>query len=64
MARINKYIYYYVIQGNYGYYGFEDACFETDYKEARKRLKEHRENMPKYAHRLIKRRELNEEFKK
>ena len=55
----NKYTYLIVTQGWYGY-GWEDETAETDYKEARTRLKEYRENMPKYPHRNIRRRELNE----
>lgn len=37
----------YVVQGNHGYrYGWEDECSEYDYREARARLKEYRENAP------------------
>lgn len=45
----------YAIQGNYGQ-GFEDVITEDNYKEARLRLKEYRENEPQYCHRLVKRR--------
>jgi hypothetical protein len=38
---------YYVPQ-----YGFEEVYASTEYRDARDRLKEYRENEPQYAHRL------------
>lgn len=55
--RKNKYIYLYVVQGNYGC-GWEDLTQSENYAEARQDLKDYRENEP-YPHRLIHRRELN-----
>jgi len=52
----NKYEYLYVIQGNYGY-GWGDLISTEDYREAKARLKDYRENEKKYAHRMIQRRE-------
>jgi hypothetical protein len=47
----------YIVQGNY-HSGddWEDVTSETTRKEAKERLKEYRENEPRYSHRLIKRR--------
>lgn len=45
----------YIIQGHYGQ-GWEDETIESTYKEAKARVKEYRENMPEYPHRIIKRR--------
>jgi hypothetical protein len=40
------------------YYGqWEDETAETSRREGIERLKEYRQNMPEYAHRLIKQRE-------
>lgn len=62
MKKPNKYIYLYVIQGNYGYgHGWEDLCASEDRREARADLKAYRENEPQTPHRMIKRRELNQE---
>jgi len=58
----NKYIYLYVIQGKYGYYGWEDLCQSESWKEARADLKAYRENEP-YPLRMIERRELNPKYK-
>lgn len=63
---MNKYTYYKVIQGNYGF-GYEDVDFhETDSgyypkdnKTYRENVKAYRENETQYAHRTINRRELN-----
>jgi len=54
--RKNKYEYLFVVQGNYGY-GWEDLISSEDYREARARLKDYRDNEKKYSHRLIQRRE-------
>jgi len=59
MGRINKYIYGYKIQGNYGL-GWEDECFEYTYKEARKQLRAYKENSP-YPSRMVSAREPNPE---
>lgn len=48
--------YIYTIQGYY-YNSWEDETSETNRKEAIQRLKEYRDNMPQYSHRLIKQRE-------
>ena len=53
----NKYEYLKVIQGNYGY-GWEDLTAEEDYKEARLRLREYRDNDNYGCHRMIERRVL------
>jgi hypothetical protein len=53
----NKYLYLYVIQGCYGQ-GWEDETAEDNRWEARVRLREYRDNMPEYSHRIIRRREL------
>ncbi len=55
----NKFIYLYVIQGNYGYYGWEDLTQSEDYREARANLKDYRDNEPGTSHRMIQRREPN-----
>jgi hypothetical protein len=46
----------FVIQGLYSG-TWEDETAETNRREGITRLKEYRENMPEYAHRLIKKRE-------
>jgi hypothetical protein len=53
----NKYRYEYVIQGRYSG-AWEDETAEEARPEALTRLREYRENMPEYPHRLIRRREL------
>lgn len=53
-----KYIYLFVIQGYYSG-TWEDETQTESHKEARQYLREYRENMPQYPHRLIQRRELN-----
>lgn len=59
---INKYIYLFVLQGNYGVYGFEDLTASENYKEVRKDLKDYRVNEGG-NYRIIKRRENNPEYK-
>lgn len=66
--RVNKYLYLKVIQGDYGC-GWEDLCaYDTadpeEMKECRSDYKAYRENERQYAHRVIRRRELNPEWKK
>ncbi len=60
--KINKYIYLYVVQGNYGY-GWEDVDASESRKEALESLRSYCKNESHHAHRLIKRRELNPVFK-
>jgi len=59
--KVNKYLYYYVLQGNYGSYGFEDLCAGT-WREVRDNRKDYRENEPGTPLRVIHRRERNPEF--
>jgi hypothetical protein len=46
----------FTVQGLY-FGAWEDETSENTRREAIERLKEHRENMPEYSHRLIKTRE-------
>ena len=46
----------YQIQGNYGYYGWEEVTAEETYKEAKQRLKEYRENEPGTSFQITKKR--------
>jgi hypothetical protein len=58
--KTNKYLYLYVVQGNYSSgYGWEDLTESESRKEARQDLKDYRQNEVQYPHRMIKRRELN-----
>ena len=42
-----------VMQANYGFgHGWEDECVEKTQAEALQRLKEYRENAPKYSYRI------------
>jgi len=59
MLKPNKYLYFYVVQGNYGSYGWEDLAESDTHKEARYNLKEYRISSSPWAHRIIKRREPN-----
>ena len=62
--KVNKYLYLFVVQGNYGYgNGWEDLTASESYKQAIADLRAYRKN-DSYAlgHRLIKRRELNPEY--
>lgn len=54
---MNKYTYYFVIQGNYGY-GWSDEDFETTYRNAIRSLKEYCANGIG-TYRIIRRRERN-----
>ena len=56
MKRKNKYLYLYVLQGNYAH-GFEDLCASESWREMRDNLREYRENEGG-AYRIIERREL------
>ena len=55
----NKYIYLHVLQGHYGYHGWEDLCASECYREVRANLVEYRLNEGG-TYRIIKRREKNE----
>ena len=58
----NKYIYLYVVQGNYGYGdGWEDLCQDIISKLAYDNLKDYRVNDSTGHFRIIRRRELSEE---
>ena len=59
--KTNKYIYLFVIQGDYGQ-GWEDVDQSENYKEARENYRLYKSEEPVYAHRMIKRRELNPEW--
>jgi len=61
MRKTNKYIYLYIIQGNYGD-GWEDLTAEEEYREARARLREYYEDEPRTLLQIIKRRELNPKY--
>lgn len=64
MKKINKYLYVWIVQGMYSSnYGWEDVYTGEDYRDARARLKEYRENETNYPHRLIQRREPNPDYK-
>jgi len=58
MKQKNKFVYLYIIQGNYGQ-GWEDIDASESWKESRRNLKAYRENMPEYPYRRIKRREAS-----
>lgn len=60
MKKQNKYEYLLVIQGYYGYHGWEDVDSSENKKEIRTNLRLYRENELQYPHRLIKRRVLKE----
>ncbi len=56
----NKWLYLWVVQGRYGsQYGWEDLTAEEDWREARKREQEYRDNEPGTALRVVHRREPN-----
>lgn len=59
MSRINKFIYLYVLQGDYGYgHGWEDLCASESWREVRSMRKDYRENEGG-TYRIVKRREPN-----
>ena len=65
MKRKTKYTYLKVLQGYYGYCGWEDlTCADSknpdEMKEFRQDIRDYRENEPQYPHRVITRRELND----
>ena len=57
--RKNKYTYLHVLQGHYGFHGWEDLCASESYREVRQHLREYRENEGG-SYRIIERRELNQ----
>jgi hypothetical protein len=58
MARQRKTTDVYEVHGNYGHgHGFELVTAETEWSEARTRLREYRENEPGIAFKIVKRRE-------
>ena len=59
MPRVNKYNYLWVVQGNYGGYGWEDLAESESYQEARYNLREYRISSGPAPHRIIQRREAN-----
>lgn len=54
----NKYLYLFIVQGNYGY-GWDDLEECVSYIEARTAWKDYAINEVNYPHRIIKRRVLN-----
>ena len=57
-----KYVYLYVLQGDYGYgHGWEDLCASEDRREVLSDRRAYRENAPEYPYRIIRRRELRQE---
>jgi len=67
MSKVNKWTYYNVLQGHYGYHGWEDICQadSSDDKERadlRRDLRDYRKNAPEYSYRIATRRELNPAF--
>jgi hypothetical protein len=65
MARQNKYIYLWVVQGNYGYgHGWEDLCASEDRREAASDLRMYRQEEREFPHRLIQRRERNPRWRR
>ena len=63
MKKTNKFLYVWVVQGNYGSYGWEDLCSSESRKEARANLRDYNLNEWNHAHRMIYRRELNPDWK-
>ena len=60
IKRKNKYLYLYVLQGNYGYgHGFEDLTASNNYWEVLQNLREYKANEGG-CYRIIQRRELNQ----
>ena len=57
----NKYVYLFVLQVNYGYYGWEDLTASENRREVRNDLKAYRENEGG-IYRIIRRRKLNKEI--
>lgn len=62
MKRVNKWRYLWIVQSHYGNQ-WDDETAEENYKEARQRVKEYRDNCDAPI-RLIHRRELNPDYQK
>lgn len=62
--RVNKYNYIWVIQQYTESHEWEDVNAEETPEDARRSLREYRENQPEYPCRKILRREPNPEYKK
>jgi hypothetical protein len=59
--KINKYIYGWKVQQNWGYgHGWEDVAFEDTYREAYSQVKCYRANQPECPVRIVRGRELNQ----
>ena len=58
----NKYEYLHVLQGFYGYHGWEDLCASESRREVQDNLKDYRENEGG-SYRIIKRREPNPNYR-
>ena len=56
----NKYVYLFVLQRDYGYYGWEDLTASENRQEVKNDLKAYRENEGG-IYRIIRRRKLNKE---
>lgn len=61
MLKVNKYLYLNVLQGHYSY-GWEDLTTSESYAEVKQNLKDYRINEGG-QYRIIKRRELNPQYK-
>ncbi len=57
MKRKNKYTYLWILQGHYGFHGWEDLTASESFREVRDDLKDYRENEGGH-YRIIQRREL------
>jgi hypothetical protein len=62
MPRPNKYLYLYVVQGNYGGHGWEDLAESESYEEARYNFTEYMISSGPAPHRIIQRREPNPKY--
>lgn len=58
----NKYLYLWIVQGHYGFHGWEDLTAAENRQEALGYLRDYRVNEPG-PHRLIQRREPNPDYK-
>jgi hypothetical protein len=62
MPKVPRYVYEYMIQGNYGY-GWDDLVSEDNMSDARTQLACYRENERSARHRVVTRRTLNPDRK-
>ena len=58
----NKYLYQWIVQGHYGYHGWEDVTADDNRRIARAELRTYRNEEPQYPHRLIYGRRPNPDF--